>query len=118
NVETGGILAPCRAEELAPRGDPPEQALDPDPRTGWERSRPFRDQCSVIDDAFPTLRRVPRAAFQSQLRDTGDRRQSFAPKAERCHLLDGFVGEFRCRVALERKADLLWRHPAAIVGHF
>ena len=114
HVEAGGIFAPLRAQELAPRRDLAEQLLDGDPRAGRQRGRPLPRQFAVVDDTRPAIG-AAHPAFDRHPGDAGDRRQCLAAKAERGHLLDRLARQLRGRVPLQRQRDLVLRHAAAVV---
>jgi hypothetical protein len=117
HVETGGILTAGRAQELPPRRDPAEQILDPDARSRRQRCRSVGDVGAMVDHPLPALRGTLLAALERDPRHARDRRQGLATKPQRDDLLDGIVGQLRCRVALECQGHVGGAHPAAVIGH-
>ena len=117
DIETGGIFAACAAQKLAPGRHAREQILDHHPRALCERRRSFGDEAAIIDHTAPPVR-AGNAAFECQPRNAGDRRQGFAAKAHRRHILDRIGRQFRGRMALERERHVGRGHPAPIVIDF
>ena len=72
DVEAGGIFGAGAAQELAPRRDPPEQVLNPDPRTRRQRGGSIANELAVVDHPAPTFRVTTRTAFDGQPGHAGD----------------------------------------------
>ena len=116
HVDAGRIFAARGAQELPPRGDALEQALDTDARAWWHGGGCIVDDFAVVDRARPAFE-AGHPAFNGHARNARDRGQGLAAKSHRRHRFDAVVGHFRRGVAFERQRDVVARHAAAVVGH-
>ena len=114
HVEASRIFAARAAQEFAAGGNAREQIFNDDAGAVRQRGRAFGDHDAIVDDAPPAVAaRDP--AFERQPRDAGDRRQSFAAKAQRRDILDRVIGQLGCRMAFERQRHVGGGHAAAVI---
>ena len=117
HVDARGIFCARRAQEFAACGHAREQPLDTHARAGRQRSGALRHHFAIVDGARPAF--LPaHSAFERHPRDTGDRRQRLAAKAQGIDLVDRVVGQLGGRMTFQCKRHFGRRHAAAIVGHF
>ncbi len=116
DVDARREFGALRFQELAPRRNLREQAVDRHPRPRRQRGGAVRHHPAMVDHQRPAVA-GRRPAGQRQRRDAGDRRQRLAAKAERGDRRQVAVGQLRRRVALDRQPQLVGVHAAAVVDH-
>ena len=110
-------LGPRRLEELAPGGDPGEEAAHRDGRARGARGRPLLEPLAALDDDARAGVAAARPRHQFDPRHGADRGQRLAAEAERPHGVQvGAVLDLARRVAGEGQRGVLGRHPRAVVG--
>ncbi len=105
-------------QELAARGDRPEEVGDIDPCPLCDRGRIAHFAASVPDRQGDTLPGAARAGQEGELRNRSDRGKRLAAESKGCDRFEVFgCNELARRVALEGKVRLLRGHPRSVVAN-
>ena len=117
HVGSGEIFGARGFQEFEPGGHSAEEARCLHPRAACAGRRLDCARFAVIDRDAPRLRRALHPADDRQARDSADRRQRFAAKAERADIDKIVIGKLRGGVAFERQREVGAGNAGAVIVH-